>query len=58
VHWLHGRRVPRGIATALVMVAGLAALAGVLTFVIVTFVRGVPELATQLSTSVDKSWVD
>jgi predicted PurR-regulated permease PerM len=50
--------VPRGIATALVMVAGLAALAGVLTFVIVTFVRGVPELATQLSTSVDKSWVD
>ena len=53
VHWLHDRGVPRGIATALVMVAGLAALGGVLTFVIVTFVRGVPALVTELSTSVD-----
>jgi predicted PurR-regulated permease PerM len=47
----HG--VPRGVATALVMVGGLAALAGVLTFVVVTFVRGVPALAAQLTTSVD-----
>jgi putative heme transporter len=39
------------------MVAGLAALAGVLTFVIVTFVRGVPELATQLSPASTPSWV-
>ena len=35
------------------MVAGLAALGGVLTFVIVTFVRGVPALVAELSTSVD-----
>jgi predicted PurR-regulated permease PerM len=47
----HG--VPRGAATALVLVGGLAALGGVLTFVVVTFVRGVPALAVQLSASVD-----
>jgi predicted PurR-regulated permease PerM len=53
VHQLQVRGVPRGIATALVMVGGLALLGGVLTFVIVTFVRGVPALAAQLSSSVD-----
>ena len=47
----HG--VPRAAAAALVLVGGLAALGGVLTFVIVTFVRGVPALAAQLSASVD-----
>jgi putative heme transporter len=34
------------------MLGGLAALGGVLTFVVVTFVRGVPALTAQLSTSV------
>jgi len=53
VHWLQLRQVPRGVATASVMVAGLALVGGVLTFVVVTFVRGVPALATQLTTSVD-----
>jgi predicted PurR-regulated permease PerM len=52
VHRLHDHGVPRGLATALVMTAGLAALGGVLTFVIITFVRGVPALAAQLTTSV------
>jgi predicted PurR-regulated permease PerM len=47
----HG--VPRGAATALVVVGGLAALGGVLTLVVVTVVRGVPALAVQLSASVD-----
>ena len=47
----HG--VPRAAAAALVLVGGLAALGGVLTFVVVTFVRGVPALAAQLSASVD-----
>jgi predicted PurR-regulated permease PerM len=45
--------VPRAVATAVVMVGGLAGLGGVLTFVIITFVRGLPELGNQLSTSVD-----
>jgi putative heme transporter len=52
VHRLQVRGVPRGVATALVMLGGLAALGGVLTFVVVTFVRGVPALTAQLSTSV------
>jgi predicted PurR-regulated permease PerM len=52
VHQLQVRGVPRGVATALVMLGGLAALGGVLTFVVVTFVRGVPALTAQLSTSV------
>ncbi|WP_344428498.1 AI-2E family transporter, partial [Pseudonocardia ailaonensis] len=50
---LQARRVPRGVATALVVVAGLAALGAILTFVVITFVRGVPALAAQLSTTVD-----
>jgi putative heme transporter len=53
VHRLQTHGVPRGLATALVMIGGLALLGGVLTFVVVTFVRGVPALAAQLSTSVD-----
>jgi len=52
VHRLQTHRVPRGLATALVMIAGLALLGGVLTFVVLTFIRGVPALAAQLSTSV------
>jgi predicted PurR-regulated permease PerM len=53
VHRLQTSGVPRGVATVLVMVGGLAALGGVLTFVVITFVRGVPALATQLATSVN-----
>ena len=53
VTWLHDRRVPRGAATALVLVGGVVVLGGVLSFVIITFVQGVPALATQLSASVD-----
>jgi predicted PurR-regulated permease PerM len=45
--------VLRGLATTLVMVGGLAGLGGVLTFVIITFIRGLPELGNQLSTSID-----
>jgi putative heme transporter len=50
---LHRHGVARGAAMALVLVGGLAVLGGVLSFVIVTFVRGVPALAAQLSTSLD-----
>ena len=52
VHRLQTHSVPRGLATALVMTGGLALLGGVLTFVVITFIRGVPALAAQLSTSV------
>jgi predicted PurR-regulated permease PerM len=50
---LMARRVPRGLATALVLIAGLAVLGGLLTFVVITFVNGVPDLAAQLARSVD-----
>jgi predicted PurR-regulated permease PerM len=53
VGWLNRHHVPRGLATALVMIGGLAGLGGVLTFVIITFIRGLPELGNQLSTSID-----
>jgi predicted PurR-regulated permease PerM len=53
VGYLARHRVPRGLATALVLVGGLAALGGVLTFVIITFVNGLPELQVQLSHSID-----
>lgn len=54
VDWLAARRVPRGAATAIVMVGGLALLGGVLTFVIVTFVNGLPDLQAQLTSSVNE----
>ena len=53
VHWLQVRRVPRGVATALVLIGGLTVLSGVLAFVVVTFVRGVPDLGSQLTNSIN-----
>jgi putative heme transporter len=50
---LEAWRVPRGVATATVMVGGLLGLGGALAFVVGTFVRGLPDLLRQLSTSVD-----
>jgi putative heme transporter len=51
VHWLHDRHVPRGPATAIVLVAGLAVLNGLLSFVVKTFTAGFPALQTQLLAS-------
>jgi predicted PurR-regulated permease PerM len=52
-------RVPRGLATAIVLVAGLALLGGVLTFVISEFANGLPELQTQVGKSLDtiQNWL-
>lgn len=59
VGYLAKHKVPRGLATALVMVSGLAVLGGVLTLVIITFVNGLSGLQIQLSHSVDAitSWL-
>ncbi|SDK87621.1 Predicted PurR-regulated permease PerM [Actinopolyspora mzabensis] len=46
-------RVPRGLATAVVLVGGLAAVGGVLTFVINAFIAGLPDLQRQLMASLD-----
>ena len=53
VHWLHAHGLARGLAVALVVVGGLAALVGGLTLVITALVNGVPALSTQLSASAD-----
>ncbi|MEN3302093.1 AI-2E family transporter [Pseudonocardia sp.] len=51
VHWLTTRRVHRGPATALVVVGGLALIAGLLSFVVNTFISGLPALQSQLASS-------
>jgi predicted PurR-regulated permease PerM len=53
VRGLARRRVPRGLSVALVLVAGLAVLSGLLTFVVARFVDGLPALRDQLSRSID-----
>lgn len=52
VGWLQGRGVPRGLATALVLIGGIALLGGVLTFVVQAFINGVPDLVDKVSASV------
>jgi putative heme transporter len=46
--------VPRWAAAVLVMVAGIAVLGGLLTFVIITFVSGLPQLQSQVVASLDR----
>jgi putative heme transporter len=52
VGYLVRHRVPRGLAVALVIVGGILLLGGLLTFVVVTFVNGLPALRTRFSQSV------
>jgi predicted PurR-regulated permease PerM len=49
VGWLLRARLPRSLATFLVLICGLAAVAGTLTLVINQFVDGIPELTTNAS---------
>lgn len=51
VHWLVARRVPRGPATALVLVGGIALLGGLLSFVINQLIAGFGALQSQLAAS-------
>ncbi|MGW6443761.1 AI-2E family transporter [Lentzea sp. NPDC055074] len=52
-------RVPRGVAVTLMMIIGIGALGGVLTFVISEFSRGLPELQSQVAASLDtiQTWL-
>ncbi|MEU5690626.1 AI-2E family transporter [Actinosynnema sp. NPDC020468] len=51
--------VPRGLATGLVLIGGLGVVGGVLTFVITEFSKGLPDLNTQVSHSLDtvQNWL-
>jgi putative heme transporter len=55
VGWLNRRvRLPRSLAVALVLVAGLAAVIGTLTAVITQFVNGLPELSKSAAAGIQK----
>lgn len=51
---LRNRGVPRALAAAVVLVGGLAAVAGVLTAVVNAFINGVPDLVDQVSEGIDE----
>lgn len=51
VRWLTARRVNRTLAAAAVLVAGLAAVGGVLALVVTTVINGLPGLQGQIGTS-------
>ncbi|OBI84183.1 AI-2E family transporter [Mycobacterium sp. 1245805.9] len=55
VDWIDKRGLPRGAAVALVMLGGFAIFGGILTFVIIQFVYGLPDLTEQISRSIDSS---
>lgn len=55
VDWLNRRRVPRGLAVFLILMAGFAVLGGLLSFVISQFVDGVPGLVAQVEQSIEKA---
>jgi len=50
VHW----HVPRSAAVVLVLIAGLAVVGGLLTFVVIQFIDGLPQLSAQVSDSLDQ----
>ncbi|MEV6449016.1 AI-2E family transporter [Amycolatopsis sp. NPDC051716] len=52
VSWLAARKVPRGLATAIVLVVGIALAGGVVTFVVITVTVGMPGLIDQVTASV------
>ncbi|TDV55009.1 AI-2E family transporter [Actinophytocola oryzae] len=51
VTWLHDHRVPRGLATTAVLLAGLGAIGGLVYFMVTTLVDGLPGLADRLDDS-------
>jgi predicted PurR-regulated permease PerM len=60
VAWLVRYRVPRALATALVIIGGLAVVGGVLTFVITEFSNGLPALSVKVSDGVSQisGWLE
>src|SRR5689334_9446456 len=49
VDLLDRRGLPRGLAVALMLLSGFAVVGGILSFVVSQFVKGAPELVTQVS---------
>ncbi|MCV7091897.1 AI-2E family transporter [Mycobacterium interjectum] len=55
VDWIDKKGLPRGAAVALVLLGGFAIFGGILAFVIVQFVYGLPDLTDQISRSIDST---
>lgn len=55
VDWLDARGLPRGAAVALVLLGGFALLGGILAFVIIQFIYGLPDLTDQVTASIDSA---
>ena len=55
VDFLDRRGAPRGGAVALVLICGLAAVGGILAFVITQFADGLPQLVDQVTQSIDST---
>src|SRR6185437_16382133 len=55
VDWLDKRGLPRGGAVALVLLGGFAILGGILAFVILQFIDGLPGLTEQVTQSIDST---
>jgi putative heme transporter len=53
VDWLDRRGLPRGPAVALVLLGGFAILGGILAFVVIQFVYGLPDLTDQVTRSIN-----
>ncbi|GAA1995121.1 hypothetical protein [Amycolatopsis minnesotensis] len=56
--WLADKKVPGGVATAIVLICGLAVVGGVISFVVLTATAGTPALIEQILRSVDdlRTW--
>ncbi len=55
VDWMDRRGLPRGAAVTLVLLGGFAILGGILAFVIIQFVYGLPDLTEQVTRSIDST---
>ncbi|ADJ47342.1 hypothetical protein AMES_5517 [Amycolatopsis mediterranei S699] len=51
VSWLAGKKVPRGLAAAIVLVGGIGVAGGVVTFVVISVTVGMPALIDQVTAS-------
>jgi predicted PurR-regulated permease PerM len=55
VDWLDRRGLPRGGAVSLVLLGGFAILGGILAFVIIQFIYGLPDLTEQVTRSIEST---
>lgn len=55
VDWIDRKGLPRGAAVLLVLLGGFAIFGGILAFVIIQFVYGLPDLTEQVARSIDST---